>query len=332
MKKQKQSTSDAIKYGLLRAIDISGLGFLDPVVRLCYGEDSQKQVKKIGQYIVIPVIAILLFVWAWDAISKTITTKSGQLPNPVETMNANAAINKFGFMENDKERAYLLVGEERLEELAATEKAIEAILPKVEAVNADVLAAKAKLEDKIKEEVAPKQAAYDQKKDAYKAAQTTRKEEIEKLSEQGSVNNEKILELTFANIEQTDAEKDLLKEMKKEIDDILSQKSDEVKEALRLQTLIAEEKGYLEKKKDSLTTGNRSVKVQKYKEEKAALIEEYKTLEGKDAVSVAKKIAKLDERIEKTATASYAKPATLWAQIKQSIFCCLLYTSDAADD
>jgi len=321
MKKQKQSTSDAIKYGLLRAIDVSGLGFLDPVVRLCYGEDKDKQIKKIVQFIVIPAITILLFIWAWDPASENITTKSGQLPNPEETLSANKAINKFGAMENDKKRAYEMTGEERLEELAKTEKELAAILPKAEAADAEVKKAKAALEEKIKQDVSGLQADYDKKKYAYKDAQDARKATIETLAAEGTQNNDKVLQLTIENITKTDAEKEDLKVLKADINDVLSQKSDEVKIALRNQTNVAEEKGYLQKKIDLLTKANRSVVLEEYKQDKVELLALFKTQSGKDAVSTAKKIAKIDERIEKAAVTSYAKPATLWAQIKQSIFC-----------
>ena len=40
------SGSDKIKYGLLKAIDVSSFKVFDPVVRLLFGEEPRKQVKE----------------------------------------------------------------------------------------------------------------------------------------------------------------------------------------------------------------------------------------------------------------------------------------------
>ena len=50
-----------LKHALLKIIDITALGFLEPVVRLCYGEEPQVQLKK-------PVV-LLLFLLSLSAFS-----------------------------------------------------------------------------------------------------------------------------------------------------------------------------------------------------------------------------------------------------------------------
>ena len=50
--------SKKLKHFLLKVIDISALGFLEPVVRLAYGEEPQVQLNKIFRFIVVPYLCI----------------------------------------------------------------------------------------------------------------------------------------------------------------------------------------------------------------------------------------------------------------------------------
>ena len=70
------------KYKLLKAVDIAGLNFLRPVILLLYKEEPEEQWKKIGQQILVPLLAVAVFLGIWDILSKEIQTKSGKLPSP----------------------------------------------------------------------------------------------------------------------------------------------------------------------------------------------------------------------------------------------------------
>ncbi|MEQ8837108.1 MAG: hypothetical protein RID07_09935, partial [Lacipirellulaceae bacterium] len=114
-----------MKYKIIKAIDVAGLNFLTPIVRLCYGEEPQKQLKLIGQFIVVPFFAILVAVGAWYVVSDSIQTKSGKLPNQSGTWDSAKSIWTFHKREKGKERAFDLTGEARAAELERVEKEIE---------------------------------------------------------------------------------------------------------------------------------------------------------------------------------------------------------------
>ena len=54
-----EKRSDKIKYGLLKAIDVSGFKVFDPVVRLCFREETGKQCKEIGKFLITPVLFVI---------------------------------------------------------------------------------------------------------------------------------------------------------------------------------------------------------------------------------------------------------------------------------
>jgi len=69
-----------LKYKLLKAVDIAGLNFLRPIILLCYKEEPEEQLKKIGQQVLIPLLAITVFMTIWYVMSEEIQTKSGNCP------------------------------------------------------------------------------------------------------------------------------------------------------------------------------------------------------------------------------------------------------------
>ena len=79
---------ERFKYSLLKIINISGLTFLEPVVRLCYGEEPRLQLKKIGRFIVIPAVTFMIFIWMWSIIAPVYKTKSGEVPTPAVVYEA----------------------------------------------------------------------------------------------------------------------------------------------------------------------------------------------------------------------------------------------------
>jgi nitrate/nitrite transport system permease protein len=74
----------AIKEKLLKGLDIAGLKVFEPVVKLACGEEPKEQVRQIVIYIGIPLLAFFLFLLMWTGIAKTIETKFGTLPTPVQ--------------------------------------------------------------------------------------------------------------------------------------------------------------------------------------------------------------------------------------------------------
>ena len=109
--------------------------------------------------------------------------------------------------------------------------------------------------------------------------------------------------------------------LKKEIDKLRQIKSPDVADALIEQTLAAEEEQFLMKQIELLSDRNRSVQVEtatgKIENNKA----DFLTMSGKEAYDKARSIAREQSRLGKMEESTYAKPATIWYQVRRSVFC-----------
>ena len=314
-----------MKYGLLKFLDISGLTFLTPIVRLAYGEEPRVQLKKIGQFIVIPVLSVLAFIILWSQIAPRHKTKSGEVPTPSVVWNAAIGIWEFHVRENDKQDAFELTGEAR----SGRVKEIESRLRKLDelAVEAD------KQVNKAESATATELTARMQNLQKQTAAETERlKKESERrvtalealaasLRKDDQAGHEKLLRDVKAHTAAEKLAAERLKEIRSEEDSLRSEKSPRLVAARTAQTAIADEKQYLQKMAEQLTRANRETKVVDAKAKMEADLPLYQSASGADALAIAKRIAASDERVETAMNAEYAKPWTLPDQIKRSLAC-----------
>lgn len=314
-----------LKYTLLKAIDLSGLTFLAPIVRLCYGEEPKVQLQKIGQWILIPIVAVLAFLFLWHITSGSIQTKSGTLPNPVQTWQGYNAIDKHAERENLKESAYELTGAERNAILEESKAQLVAVKQRVTETNEAVKAAKASVDSETKRLIGPLDAEYRAKKAEYKEAAKARKEALISKADSLKAGDKTAylayLEEVKTSEIQTETEKEELSVMKKEIDKIRDVKSPEVADALLAQTLAAEEEQFLNKQIELLSDRNKAIQVESATGKITEYNSEFLSLTGKAAYDKARSIAKAESRLGKMEESEYAKPATIWFQVKRSIFC-----------
>ncbi|TWU57464.1 Bicarbonate transport system permease protein CmpB [Rubripirellula reticaptiva] len=69
----------------LRFCEVTGMPVLEPFVRLAAGEDPKEQLAGIAKYVLLPAVAVAIFLAMWSAAAKTIITESGELPSPTAT-------------------------------------------------------------------------------------------------------------------------------------------------------------------------------------------------------------------------------------------------------
>lgn len=72
----------------LKFCDVAGLPALEPFVRLIAGEDVKEQLKGIAKFILLPALAVAVFLMMWSAAAKTVVTDSMKLPSPSDTWTA----------------------------------------------------------------------------------------------------------------------------------------------------------------------------------------------------------------------------------------------------
>lgn len=314
-----------IKYPILKAIDVSGLTFLSPVVRLCYGEEPRVQMKKISQWILIPICAMALFVVIWAYGSKVVKTKSGSVPGPLATLKAGDSISKFGDYEKAKEDAYEMTGEEREEALKAAQARLLEMDPIITAANEAVKTAKEKHNADLIRRTSGLTKQLATLKETYNTSEQARESELAQLSTTLTPGNKSAYETFLTRVKEhtrkTDLEKEELAQLAKEIKEINDEKSDIVADALFAQTRAAEEKQFLQKQIDQLTRQNKAIKIATAREKIEADSTALLTLTGPAALKAAEKIAKDESRLAKTEDSTYAGPKTLGYQVKRSILC-----------
>lgn len=314
-----------MKYGLLKFLDISGLTFLTPIVRLMYGEEPQVQLRKIGQFIVIPVLSIIAFLILWAEIAPRHKTKSGEVPTPSVVWNAAIGIWEFHARENDKQRAFESTGERRQTRLAEIETRLTTLESLAAEADRQVVEAEAASTKELNERIAKLRSKSAELESSLKAESESRLEQLQKLSASLEPGNEaQHTQLKVAVKEHNEAEKAAAEELKllrTEEDSLRAEKQPGLLAARSAQTAIAEEKQYLQKMSEQLSRGNREEKIIEAQERIAADQSLFQTSTGPEALLLAKRLVAAEERVETVAHSEYAKPWTLPDQIKRSLAC-----------
>lgn len=319
-----ESQTDKFKYGLLKAIDISGFKVFDPVVRLLFGEEPKKQTADILRYLVTPICFVLLCLGLWTVIAPRHKTKSGEVPTPTEVWAALVVNDTLNDREDEKESDFQLDGDNRLSAIAKIEETLKLKEAESKELKTALLAVEEAAEKSMADRLGPLQTQYDTLKAEHKTAQTQRKAAINNLAESvasKTTPTSELLELIRKHNTQTDAEKDLEKLVKEEINDVRSSPPKALKEAQLASNAVANEVQHLKKRLDYLETGNRSLKVTKAEKKTIAALEKLESATTPAAVlAAANSVVRGEETAERTAEQSYPRTATIWFQVKRSLF------------
>ena len=65
-------------------LNVVGLGFVVPILRIAAGEAVKPQLKELGRSFGVPLVAIALFLAAWGALAPRVHTSLGALPGPAQ--------------------------------------------------------------------------------------------------------------------------------------------------------------------------------------------------------------------------------------------------------
>lgn len=314
-----------MKYGLLKFLDVSGLTFLTPIVRLLYGEEPRTQLKQIGQFIVIPLLSIAAFLILWTQIAPRHKTKSGEVPTPSVVWNAAVGIWEFHTRENDKQRAFELTGDKKASWLAETESRLKTL----ESLSAEADRQVAEAESGSSQQLNVKIAEFRSKTANLEAMlqneSAARVAELQALSAALKPGDDAAhAQLVLAVKAHSDAEKvagEQLKLIRSDEEALRSEKDPGLIAARSAQTAIAEEKQYLLKVSEHLSRANRESKVTEAKVQIDADMLAFQSAAGPEALALAKRLAAAEERADTVAHSEYAKPWTLPDQIKRSLAC-----------
>lgn len=74
------------------AFSTIGIGFLNPLIRLCRGENPAAQARELWQLLGVPLLAIAIFLLAWSQASRSIETSLGKIPGPIAVWQQAGAL------------------------------------------------------------------------------------------------------------------------------------------------------------------------------------------------------------------------------------------------
>lgn len=314
---------DKVKYGLLKAIDLSGFKVLDPPVRLAFGEDPQKQIRDIGKFLILPTVFIGACILLWSAIAPTHKTKSGAAPTPVQVFGALKDNNRFGEREEEKLEDYELTGNERLTRIEEVKERLVSL--EEESVEAEMLSKEAakKGQTELDRDVAPLKGQLDNLKAEIKVAKAERKAELATMAEKVAAKEEKpeaIIALIKRQKEAAEVEKEKRSTISDKITEIRDNPPEEIKAAQLTANKIADEIQHFKKRLAILSTSNKEVKkellLSKVDENYAALAA---TDDPKQVIVKAKSIITNEENAGKVDEQKFAKTATIGLQTKRSL-------------
>jgi len=90
-------------YGIL---NVSGLGFLVPMIRMLRGESPRTQLPDLWRLAGVPIVAMLVFLFLWSQMSSRIVTSLGAIPGPVAVWHQVGVLWADHSAERDKRTAF----------------------------------------------------------------------------------------------------------------------------------------------------------------------------------------------------------------------------------
>lgn len=316
----------SFKYRLLKAIDVTGLQIIDPIIRLIYREEPKLQLKRIWLYIIIPTLTFLAFIGVWGYLAPKHTTKSGEVPTPPVVWEAAKGILRFHNQEDAKTTDFNLAGEARLAALAEVEARMAELEPEAAAASAALTAAEQAAREKLAADIAPLSTAYRDQRRAFaadaKARQTALLAQAATIAP-GDTAATAAFQKAFAEHEaQSAREAAIIKKLRDEQKAAENIRSPELAAARAASNRIEEERQFLRKRLALLTTENAPLRAEemqaKLAETEAALVA---ATTAPERLALARSIATQRDTLAQLQASNYSRPWTLPDQIGRSLRC-----------
>lgn len=315
-----------IKYRILKVIDVAGLQILDPVVRLCYREDPPTQLRRIGLFIVVPVITFAVFLGLWAFIGPRHTTKAGEVPTPGVVLDAAGGILRFHHWEEIKSSDFAIGGEKRAEYLAAVEARIAELEPQARAVAENLAAAEEASRENLAAAIAPVNEEYQAKRREYAAAAKAREAELLAKAAATPPGDQttarELIAAVAAHEAQSARETEEIKRLRDARAEVSNQKDPALLAARQASNRVEEELQFLRKRRDLLTSESRALREEELQTQLATTEAALTTAATpEDRLAQARAVIAERTSLEQTKAAGYSKPWTLPDQIKRSLIC-----------
>ncbi len=318
-----------MKYRLIKALDVTGLSVLEPVVRLLWGEEPRAQLRQIGLFIVVPILVFCTFLVLWDFVGPRHRTKSGEVPTPGVVLDAYRGIAQFHDREYTKLHDFARQGEDRGREIERVEERLAAL--SVEA--AEVTKTFSDLESRFAAELAanlsPCTEAIRRQEELYRAEEARNEARLLSWGETirtGDVESKaQFLRAAELFLAEKEGHRDHIKALRAELDEKRRRTSPPLEVARQRKNSLEQEAQYLKKRLHYLTGANRSSRVEQASGELAASLTDFKAASGgRSLLDQATRIVQQKDRIDRIQESEYAKPPTFFDQILTSVECVFL--------
>lgn len=318
-----ESKLERFKYGLLKAVDVSGFKVLDPLIRLIFREEPRKQSINILKFMITPIVFVLCCFWIWNVVAPRHKTNSGEVPTPAQVWEAAITNQVLHTRENEKEEDFELSGEARLARIGTIESQLNEATAKSDQLKSDLVAIKSKALADQKEMLAPLVAEAKSLKDTNASLQKSRAKASTVMSGEvasGKVSVEELLTFLRESNSLKESEKEAEQELKDELK-LMGEKPSAIKQAEIASNAAANEVQHLKKRLDYLQSGNRSVKVEKALVAKSAALKKLDVANSSTQIlSAAKSVVSGEEKATRVSEQSYPRRETIWFQVKRSLF------------
>jgi nitrate/nitrite transport system permease protein len=115
---------------LFNVLNMIGLTFIPPIVRLARGENPRAQVQALWRTLGVPLLAIGIFLFAWSRLSATIETSLGKIPGPIAVWTQAQALWTDHKLEREKAKAFYQRQEKRNAERRAEDPKADIVIRK----------------------------------------------------------------------------------------------------------------------------------------------------------------------------------------------------------
>lgn len=92
-----------MKDKIINGLELSGLDWFIPLVRLAAGESPRQQLQNLIKMVGIPMLAIIIFLGLWHVGAGKVVTSLGQVPGPVEVWEQASNLIDEHYVEREKE-------------------------------------------------------------------------------------------------------------------------------------------------------------------------------------------------------------------------------------
>ncbi|MFI4876459.1 MAG: ABC transporter permease subunit [Blastopirellula sp. JB062] len=314
-----------MKYKLIRMLDVAGLNCFDPVVRLCYGEEPRRQLRKIGLFLIAPLVVFLLFIGAWATIAPWIQTKAGRLPTPLDVLGSLGDVYLFHSREYAKKADFARTGQDRDSAIASVTGQFDSTRRRRSLVDAELAALSAAIDSQTTAKLAKFDQAIRNQATIYQARQAERKRSLQSKGAELDLSQASIRAKYVASVRahqaQSSEEAAHLKELRADLDAMRETTTPQYAALLSEKNKLDQEFQFLEKRLDLLRAGNRRRKVADAALELKNADAYLESVSANERYAATLHYLNAEQRVVSSSNAIYAKPPTFFDQVFTSVKC-----------